>query len=166
MAIAKALHTFVNADVSLKWPNDVYLNGKKLAGVLIEVEGQFGAACDCVVGVGLNVNLPDELPEISQPFTDLSSVLTQPIDRNQLSALLIEHLNHALTTFESSGLAGFVEDWRALDLYANQPVKLISGEQESIGVGKGINESGGFLVEADGVCKAHYGGEISVRPAD
>lgn len=167
VAIARALKNLLGLSVSLKWPNDVYYNANKLAGVLIEVEGQFGAACDCVVGVGLNVNLPDELPEISQPFIDLKTATEERIvDRNHLSAALIKHMYQTLVEFEKTGLSSFIEEWRELDLYDNKPVKLISGEQVTIGIGRGINDSGGFLVEIDGAVKAHYGGEISVRAVD
>lgn len=166
VALASALKQFAGVDIALKWPNDVYLDGKKLAGVLIEVEGQFGAACDCVIGIGLNVNLPTDIADIGQPFTDLSHAVDEPINRNTLSAYLINELIDTLKKFERSGLVEFVEQWRQLDFYANKAIKLISGDHTITGIGRGISDNGGLRVESDGAIKTYYGGEISVRAAD
>lgn len=163
VAIARALKSFAEIQVYLKWPNDVYLDNKKLAGVLIEVEGQFGAACNCIIGIGLNVRLPEELPDIGQPYTDLAATTSEPIDRNRLAGVLINELHSALTEFEQNGLTQFIADWRSLDLYANKPVRLMSGNSETTGVSRGINESGGLLIESEEQTKVYYGGEVSVR---
>lgn len=164
VAIADALAHLNIADVQLKWPNDVYANGKKLAGVLIEVEGQMGSACDCVIGIGLNVALPADQVEIDQPWTDLASLGEQLPDRNQVAAGVITSLHTQLKAFEQSGLSEFVERWHTRDLYRNKPVTLIAGQSETVGVCRGINASGAILLETDKGVEAFYGGEISVRP--
>lgn len=163
IAIVKALKGLGVDDVMLKWPNDVYLHGKKLAGVLIEVEGQLGAACDCVIGIGLNISLPSNNLEIDQPWTDLTKGTGKDFNRNTLAASLINELVTILTQFEQSGLATFVEQWNTLDYFQQQSVKLLIGNKQLKGVACGINGDGALLLERNGQVDAFHGGEISVR---
>lgn len=165
LSIANALKQQHIEEVQLKWPNDIYLQGKKLAGVLIEVEGQMGAHCDCVIGIGLNISLPDEQKDIDQPWTDLTSATGTRVDRNALAANLITALIEQVALFESSGLGPFIEDWKNLDYFQNQAIKLIMGNKEITGICRGIDQTGALLLETNGQLKAFHGGEISVRPA-
>jgi BirA family biotin operon repressor/biotin-[acetyl-CoA-carboxylase] ligase len=163
VAVAQALQSLRVLNIQLKWPNDIYLDGKKLAGVLVEVEGQMGAACDSIIGVGLNVSLPDSIDGIDQPFTDLSHSIPDNIDRNNLAAHLIDQLYSVCSQFEKSGLAPFVETWKTLDLYKDKAIKLIAGTNIVEGIGRGIDDNGGLIIEVDGEPNVFYGGEVSVR---
>lgn len=164
VAIVDALNQCGVKGVQLKWPNDIYARGKKLAGVLIEVEGQMGSGCQAVIGVGLNVTLPKNIEEIGQPWIDLSQLSDPLINRNTLAGTLVNELTKSLTLFESSGLEPFIAKWRALDVYANQGVKLIIGQQTVTGISRGIDANGAILLETEQGVKAYHGGEISVRP--
>jgi len=149
----------------LKWPNDVYFEGQKLAGILIEVEGQVGASASAIIGVGVNIKLPSNVQGIDQAYTDLSTVSNKDIKRNLLAARLIENLWQALPIFESSGLQPFLKQWEEADLYMNKPVKLLLGERTVEGISKGIDATGALLLEERSGVVAYHGGEISVRPA-
>lgn len=148
----------------LKWPNDIYCDEKKLAGILIEVEGQIDAGTDAIIGIGINVNLPHNVKGIDQAFTDLTSVAGSHISKNKLAALLIQNLWQALPIFESQGLKPYVVKWQALDLYYLKDVKLLIGDMTIVGVGQGIDSNGALLLLTDGEVRAFHGGEISVRP--
>lgn len=163
VAITEALYDIGINDVQLKWPNDLYSQNKKLAGVLVEVEGQMGAACDCIIGIGLNIDLADQQDEIDQPWIDLNRISNAPLDRNKLAAVLIEKLIKSMATFEKEGLDPFLSKWQSLDLYRDKPITLIMGNKTLNGTGKGISHDGGLLVEVDGNIQTFYGGEISVR---
>jgi BirA family transcriptional regulator, biotin operon repressor / biotin---[acetyl-CoA-carboxylase] ligase len=164
VAIVNALQNVGLTDAKLKWPNDIYVNGKKLAGVLIEVEGQIGEACHCIIGIGINVKLPESTTGIDQPFTDINTAIGRQIDRNQFAAVLIEALLDTLKRFEAKGLSPFVEQWKAVDVYANQIINLTIGQNITTGIARGINESGALMVETKAGLRAYQGGEISVRP--
>ena len=164
VAIVDALNQCDVNGIQLKWPNDIYAQGKKLAGVLIEVEGQMGSGCQAIIGVGLNVTLPKNVEEISQPWIDLTQLSEPLINRNMLAGALINELTKSLTLFENSGLEPFIAKWRALDVYANQEVKLIIGQQTVSGISRGIDANGAILLETEQGVKAYHGGEISVRP--
>jgi BirA family biotin operon repressor/biotin-[acetyl-CoA-carboxylase] ligase len=164
VAIVDALNQCGVQGIQLKWPNDIYAHGKKLAGVLIEVEGQIGSECQAIIGVGLNVAMPTNVEEIGQPWIDLAQLTEPLINRNMLAGTLINELTQCLALFENSGLEPFITKWRALDIYANQGVELIIGKQSISGVSRGIDASGAFLLETEQGLKSYHGGEISVRP--
>jgi BirA family biotin operon repressor/biotin-[acetyl-CoA-carboxylase] ligase len=164
VAIVDALNQCGVQGIQLKWPNDIYAQGKKLAGVLIEVEGQIGSGCQAIIGVGLNVALPTNIEEIGQPWIDLAHLTEPLINRNLLAGTLISELTKSLMLFENNGLEPFISKWRALDVYANQAVKLIIGKQSITGINRGIDASGAILLETEQGIKAYHGGEVSVRP--
>jgi len=149
----------------LKWPNDIYFNNRKLAGILIEVEGQVGASASAIIGIGLNIRLPNDVKGIDQAFTDLHTISQQLIGRNKFAAKLIENLWEALPLFENEGMKPFISRWQQADLYNNKEIKLLSGKNVTVGIGRGIDETGALLLEIDRKIQAFHGGEISVRPA-
>ena len=153
------------AQCQLKWPNDIYVNMQKLAGILIEVEGQVGGSASAIIGIGVNIRLPSNVQGIDQAFTDLQSISEQEISRNKFAAILIQNLWQALPLFEKEGMKPFISRWLQADLYHNKEIKLLSGENVTVGLSRGIDETGALLLEIDGKIKTFHGGEISVRPA-
>ena len=84
LAVSDAIYELTNIQVQLKWPNDVYLGGVKLAGILIDLEGQALEPSHSVIGIGLNVNMPAQAAEqIDQKWTDLQSHSKSLINRKQ-----------------------------------------------------------------------------------
>jgi BirA family biotin operon repressor/biotin-[acetyl-CoA-carboxylase] ligase len=151
-------------DVRVKWPNDLYLNDRKLAGILVELTGKTGDAAQIVIGAGVNLLMRSEgTAEINQGWINLQEAGVD-IDRNELAAKLINSLREALPIFERDGLAPFVSRWEALDNFINRPVKLLIGDREVHGIARGIDKQGGLLLEQNGVIKSWVGGEISLRP--
>lgn len=168
VVLNQTLKAFNLNDCRLKWPNDVYFEQQKLAGILIEVEGQVGASASAIIGIGVNMALPNNVSDIDQPFIDISQVSANSgskVGRNAFVAALINNLWTALPLFEKQGLAPFIADWEQADLYVNKPVVLISGSQEMRGISRGIDSSGALLLDINGEVNAYHGGEISVRPA-
>ncbi len=164
LAVSDAIRSLYDIDVQLKWPNDIYLNGVKLAGILIDLEGQALETCHSVIGIGLNVAMPKEAATaIDQPWTDLQSNSTSVIERNRLCGEIINCLNRRLAVHKEYGIATMVDDWLKQDLYLNKPVKLVTGDKETLGVCRGINNHGALLLEIDNEVKPVYGGEVSLR---
>ena len=164
LAISDAVKALYDVDVQLKWPNDVYLDDVKLAGILIDLEGQASGACHSVIGIGLNLNMPEQVEhEITQPWTDLQRHLNEPIDRNQLAVMIILALNQRLAQQENRGIESMLDDWHQRDLFLNRRIRLITGEKTEHGVCRGVNSQGALLFEQQGVVKPVYGGEVSLR---
>ena len=150
--------------LSLKWPNDVLCQGKKLCGILIEMRGETQGPYDAVIGIGLNLAMPDEAGRaIDQPWIALEQVATGLPARNALAAQLIDALLDTLPAFEEFGLQPFLADWRSLDQYRDQDVVLHLGENRVEGIERGVDEQGALLVEHNGKLQRYYSGEISLR---
>lgn len=166
IAIREAIQASLNAPVQLKWPNDLLVRDEKIAGILVELEGQTDGPCGVVIGIGINVNMPEgQGGQIDQPWTDMAAHSHAEIDRNVLVAKLITQLQQQLQAFQDKGLKRFVEQWNQYDRYLNQPVSLLMGNKTIKGIGKGIDSQGGIMLLESGAnqAKAYYGGEISLR---
>lgn len=166
IVMAEVIQSLGVPDVRVKWPNDLYLNDRKLAGILVELTGKTGDAAQIVMGAGVNLVMRSEgASEINQGWINLQEAGVE-IDRNELAAKIINSLRNALPIFERDGLAPFVGRWDALDNFINRPVKLLIGDREIHGIARGIDKQGGLLLEQEGEVKSWVGGEISLRPGN
>lgn len=164
LAVSDTVRAVSGIQVQLKWPNDIYIGGVKLAGILIDLEGQALEPSHSVIGIGLNVDIPEQAAQmIDQRWTDLQSHSKSKIDRNALSAKLISSLHKRLLQHQNEGLTAMLDEWHAHDVYLNKRVKLLTGERVTKGVCRGINNQGALLLEVDGTVKPIYGGEVSLR---
>ncbi|MEC8924344.1 MAG: bifunctional biotin--[acetyl-CoA-carboxylase] ligase/biotin operon repressor BirA [Pseudomonadota bacterium] len=168
LAIARVLREQLNIkNVSVKWPNDVYIENKKVAGILIDIDSLEDGSARCVIGVGINLTLPDTAAQsIDQAWTDVNSHLALPLQRNRFAGRLHQYLVRTLTDYENSGFGQFATLWREYDKFDTKPVRLLLGERKVDGLCRGVDETGALLVEVDGSVKRFFGGEISVRPGD
>jgi len=175
LAVSDAIKELYEIDVQLKWPNDIYFGGVKLAGILIDLEGQALEPCHCVIGIGLNINMPEKsADQVDQPWTDLQEAIINNIalrggasesniDRDELAATLITKLSLRLQQHQSEGMTTMVNEWAQHDFYLNKSVRLITGTREKRGVCRGINNQGALLLEVDDQIFPIYGGEVSLR---
>lgn len=165
IVMAEVLHKLGAGDVRVKWPNDLYLNDKKLAGILVELTGKTGDAAQLVIGAGINLTMRESTTNvINQDWINLQEAGVI-IDRNKLTAELLSELRLAVVKFENEGLSAFISRWREMDNYLDRPVKLIIGNQEIYGVARGIDQQGALLLDQNGNIKPYIGGEISLRGA-
>lgn len=166
IVMAEVLHDLGADQVRVKWPNDLYLQDRKLAGILVELTGKTGDAAQIVIGAGINLAMRRvENEVVNQGWINLQEAGVK-IDRNQLAARLINELRVALEQFEKEGLSPFLGRWEKLDNFIHRPVKLIIGDREIYGISRGIDEQGALLLEQNGAIKAWVGGEISLRSAE
>lgn len=164
--LCQALEKLGAKQTGLKWPNDLLVNGKKLAGILLEMVGEQEGPSYTVIGIGLNLSMQaSSAGSIDQPWVDLHSVLgaKQKPGKNQVLAEILNHLIPGLKTFERYGMGAFMHDWQQRDVFQDQPVNIVSAQQSWEGVYRGIEESGAMLLETDKGIQRLYGGEISLR---
>lgn len=149
----------------LKWPNDLWIDGRKLGGILIEPRGEATGQCRVIIGIGLNIGMQGD-PEqaITQPWISLDQAAAQRVSRNALASALLRGLHAMLVEFASSQFAGWAEDWNRLDATRGQMVRL-SGEKTLEGTARGVSEHGALLVETDDGLQAIYSGDVSLRLA-
>jgi BirA family biotin operon repressor/biotin-[acetyl-CoA-carboxylase] ligase len=163
VALIRALNSLGVNDAQLKWPNDVLVNSKKLAGILIELQGDLEGPSAAVIGIGINLNLPKKvLQSIDQPAIDLASIKT--IDQNALLGCILKHLADVLSGFETNGFIGLRDEWLGCHAYENKPVRMLLPNGTDVsGVVKGVAEDGILLVETALGLQRFSAGEISLR---
>ena len=165
VAVARALKLRTGIQPQLKWPNDIWFDNKKLSGNLLEIQGQSAGPCSVVIGIGVNVDMEDEFAKsIDQPWIDLRRASQQTIERNELSATLLNQLVPALEQFARTGLESFMSDWCDWDLSYGKEVELIFADHKIAGKAVGIDPQGALLLEKEGNIKAYHMGEVSLRP--
>lgn len=157
--------------VQLKWPNDILADGKKLAGILIELRAESDGPACVIIGIGVNVALgPTLLQKIGEmggaAATDIVTAgLTQP-SRNALAAAFVGHVVPCLLAFEKEGLRPFVEEWREVDALRGRQIDLHTPEGVARGVARGIDIHGALMVETLQGVRRFISGEVTVRPVE
>ncbi len=163
LAVCRLLQQQYQLAAKVKWPNDIYVNNKKLAGILVELSGQLDAGCDVVIGIGLNVGMPEQSKlYIDQPYTDLRTESLKQVDRNSLVVALQRQIVAILREFNGSGFAPFVAEFNQHDLYTNRQVRLLAKTPVS-GICRGVDKQGGIMIETPCSTEVYYGGELSLR---
>lgn len=164
IALVRTLRGLGVEGAGLKWPNDVYLQDAKLAGILIEITGESSGPCAAVIGVGVNVAMPEHYgAEIDQSWTDLSRAGGAAVSRNRLAARVIEEVLLAVREFDRAGLRPFLQEWQRHDLSYGRPVQLRFAGDSVFGTGAGIDDDGAFLLDTPDGIRRFTSGEVSLR---
>jgi BirA family biotin operon repressor/biotin-[acetyl-CoA-carboxylase] ligase len=152
----------------LKWPNDLLIlegdNYFKLAGVLIELQGDLESRCSAVIGVGLNYDLSNDiLKNIDQPATNIKKYLHSDIDLNQLSSMLIKEIINALSEFENNGFLSVKEEWLSYNAFKDKTISFIkSGGEVITGQIVDIENDGALkIMQNNGIHETLISGEVS-----
>jgi BirA family biotin operon repressor/biotin-[acetyl-CoA-carboxylase] ligase len=172
IAICRALARAGLRGHGIKWPNDILVQGKKLAGILVELQSAGNSPALAVIGVGLNVRMPppkvgEKEIKIDRPWTDLVSQLKPEdagISRNRLVSFLLDELLEVLGHFERTGFEVFSDAWRELDMLQGKRIQLEHNGQILAGVAHGVDKNGGLLLEtAQSGIRVFHSGEVSVH---
>jgi BirA family biotin operon repressor/biotin-[acetyl-CoA-carboxylase] ligase len=149
--------------VQLKWPNDVLKDGDKLAGILVETAPAPDGAVWAVIGIGLNLAMPDELEQ--QIGRSVAAVpWLSRMDRDTLLAAILDGLAEALRQFERTGFAAFSARWNLLHGWQGQLVTILDrGEILHEGLAAGVDDAGRLLLDTDSGRIAIVAGDVSLR---
>ncbi len=155
------------SELRAKWPNDLYYQDKKLAGILIELQTEKcellnkSRLSEVIIGVGLNVNMSSQ-DTIEKPWTSLKNIIGHPQDRDYLAALFIQSLHEYMTRFVEKNFIDFQQEWQQYDYLKGKEMTLLKGEEQISGIACGINLSGHLLIEtAEGNVVSCLAGEVS-----
>jgi len=167
LATARALSRAGLDGHMVKWPNDLMLDGRKLCGCLVEVQGDAQGPCHAVLGVGINVHMPASVltAAIDQPWTDVHSRLPD-CSRNTLAILLLEEMVRGLDLFAGVGFAPFRDTWKQWDGLQGQTIEVDAGKSMLRGKAVGISESGALLLDTGNEVLSLYSGEVSLRKTE
>jgi BirA family biotin operon repressor/biotin-[acetyl-CoA-carboxylase] ligase len=155
----------------LKWPNDVLGgDGGKLAGILLEAQGDMLGPSAVVIGIGLNLSTPKHLlSQIDQPVSSLEDMVADMPginvpERNCLFAVILRELQTILHEFASNGFAAIRAEWESHHALQNQSVRLLLPDgRTEIGIARGVTEDGALILETVGGMQIFNAGEIGLR---
>jgi BirA family biotin operon repressor/biotin-[acetyl-CoA-carboxylase] ligase len=163
-AVAETLKAYIASGVSLKWPNDVLVGGKKICGILTELRSHAGKVDFIVVGIGLNVNMLATQfdPNLRQTATSLFIELGQHISRKDVLTKLIANLEHCYGVYRCEGFEAIRKSWLRNAGGIGEQVR-VSFQDDSIeGKWGGLDEDGALLLKDDsGGVKRIMAGEIT-----
>ena len=164
ISLVRVLKKHGAADVMLKWPNDLLWRHLKLAGILIELAGDVMGPTVAVIGIGINLRLPDSVKaRIDQPVVDLARIGVAE-DRNLLFAEILDELGNMLRKFSAEGFAPFRQEWDRLHAYQDKMVRVRMPDKSEIeGRVQGVGDDGALLLHTRSGQRKFYGGELSLR---
>ena len=167
VAVKRAMTHCGVKDVQLKWPNDILHERQKLAGVLLEMIGDPAGFCQVVVGIGVNIDMPQQpAAEICQNWTDMRCAAGMGISRNWVAAELLNQLLPVLDGYQQQGFAAYREEWQESDVFRGEKVSLITPSSEISGLASGVSDSGALCLQIGSERHFFNGGEISLRRVD
>ncbi|HTS53864.1 MAG TPA: biotin--[acetyl-CoA-carboxylase] ligase [Burkholderiales bacterium] len=167
VALVRALRGLGLKEAMLKWPNDLVVRHHKIAGTLVEIQGDVLGPSLAVVGVGINFRLdPSTRQNIDQAVTDL---VTEggPHDRNRVLGQILVHLAQVVDAFRAHGFGPLRSEWDSYHVHAGRPVtvRLPDGAREE-GTAAGVGEDGALLLQTRAGLRRFHSGEVSLRAAD
>ncbi len=171
VALIRALHALGMANARLKWPNDVLGgNDGKLAGILLEAQGDMLGPSAVVIGIGLNLSMPKYLlPQIDQSVSSLEDMVAgmpeiNVPERNYLFAVILCELQAILHEFASNGFAALRAEWESHHALHNQTVRLMLPDgRTEMGIARGVTENGALILETVNGMQVFNAGEIGLR---
>ncbi len=164
VAVVRALKRYGMNAAQLKWPNDIVVGNAKLGGVLIELQAEAEGPCLVVIGLGLNLHLPENAAELlGRPVTDVLRESGQALRRNELGALVLSELLLLLQEYPQQGFSSVHAEWLAHDVLRDAEVEVSGLERPLAGIAHGVDAHGALrLATSDGEVLLH-GGEVSLR---
>lgn len=165
LAVRQALMA-QQCDAGLKWPNDLLVGGRKIAGILLELAGEPGGAYQLVIGIGINVNMLPGRIDIDQAWTSLRAECGRLIDRSALVVSLGGALQHYLARHERESFVGLQEEWEAAHLWQGLEASVVAGVRRTDGRILGVDHLGALRLDVFGREQQFSGGELSLRLRD
>ena len=164
ITLVRILRKLGYEDVSLKWPNDLIHNGKKLGGILTELSSQSSKDYMFNIGIGINYDLGPQLNSMQEndfPPTDLLQI-RQAVDysRSELSGFIAKAIIESLNDFDRQSILRALKDWTKYDVFHKKEVKIIEGDKCIKGKNIGIHHTGALLIDHKGVIKRVYNGHL------
>ena len=164
IVLAEALARDGYEGVMLKWPNDMVVEDRKLAGILVETFRAGPDSVACVIGVGFNLDLaPADSRWIDQPWTDFARSFGRVPARSELVSRAANAILDACERYRDCGFGPFAARWNERDALRGRPVRVLSGREPVDGAARGIGHDGALLVEHAGGISRCDSGEVTVR---
>lgn len=169
VALIRSLKKININEALVKWPNDILVfdegRYKKLAGILIELQGDTDGQSVAIIGIGLNLNLSKkQLSKIDQPAIDVNSCIGELVDPNLLLGIMIKDLAELLAVFETNQFLPFKDEWLSYHAYQDKPIAITLGNNEKFkGRAYDVSPEGSLVIMTEQGEKSFSSGEVTVR---
>ncbi len=162
VAVSEAIELVAQVNVKIKWVNDIFLNKKKICGILTEASLDFesGGINYIILGIGINVGSTDFPEELSEIATSIENETPSKISRNQLIAEILNSLDRLLPEIKSGR---YLEEVRSRSLVIGQEITVIKGSESYRAKALAIDNKGALIIEGPKGIEALSSGEISIR---
>lgn len=168
VAVVKAINKIAGVKAAIKWPNDILLLGRKLVGILTEMNAEFGHINYVVIGTGINTNAtPEDYPEeVRNLAVSVADTAAEPFTRVQLLCDILLNMEELYETAVSEGFGPVLAEWRKYSCTLGQEVKVIAPDMTYFGKAVDIDDEGLLIVrKEDGALEKVVAGDVSIRPA-
>lgn len=166
ISVLEAVQKLIPQTCSIKWPNDIVINNRKVCGILTEMSAELDGIHYVVIGTGINVNQEQMAKEIQDKATSLYIESGEIVNRAKLVARVLHYFEENYAVFEKNwDFSGLVDKYNNYLVNRNREVRVLDPKGEYDGIARGINEKGELIVErkSDGATVLVYAGEVSVR---
>lgn len=165
IAAVRAIKKVCGVALKIKWPNDLYADGRKVCGILTEFSADHDLIHYMVVGIGLNVNFDTvKCRELRGVATSLMAVCGHKVSRLQLLKTLLAELDLLYKAFTETLGEGLDREWNACSLVVNRKVRIISGNEKKTGMARGISPDGHLVIlNESGEQEEIVCGDLSLR---
>ena len=167
VAVVRAINEYTGVKAGIKWPNDILIDGKKMVGILTEMNAEFGHINYIVIGTGININVPKESlsDDLKDVVASLADVTTKKINRAVLLALILKNMEEFYELAITEGFGPILDEWRWWSTTLGKEVKVVAPNETYIGKALDIDEDGLLIVERGGEKVKVIAGDVSIRSA-
>ncbi|MGH7781008.1 MAG: biotin--[acetyl-CoA-carboxylase] ligase [Candidatus Binataceae bacterium] len=168
VAAAEALAREAPGLVALKWPNDVWLRGRKVGGIIAEAMTDMHGALEAVLlGIGINVNLAlEDIPaELRNKATSMRATLGRRCDRISIAESLCSFLDYRYMEVVAQGFGAVRLLWEGFSVLTGKKVTVVDGERREAGIVRGIDEDGALLLDTGAELRRILAGDVSIEGA-
>ena len=165
-ALRRAIQAQTGLKPAIKWPNDILVRGRKVAGILTELSAELDHVKYVVLGIGVDVNLdPGDLPaELRRVATSLKAELGRPVARPDLAVAILRELDHDYARIAAGQFAALADEWEEHDTTIGHNVVIRMGDRQVRGRAESLGEDGGLLVRTEhGHLERIIGGDVTLE---
>ena len=165
LAVREAIAQVCGIEPKIKWPNDIVIDGRKIAGILTEMFFEEDKSAYVIIGTGINIKAQNFAPQLEDKAAFLENTCKEPVSRETLLAKILECFEEKMSLFIKTMDLSLVRDnYNAALVNCGREVRVLDPAGEYTGIAQGINEEGELLVlRPDETLDRVYAGEVSVR---
>ena len=165
VAVADVLERELSLESKIKWPNDLYIQGMKVGGVLLETVNLPGDVVAVVIGIGLNVASHPDPALLQRPVTCICKHTDTSVDLSMVAAVVSAAIVDMCRLSHAALQPWLISSWPSRDMLLNQPV-VVTTLGKGLGIARGLSRDGGLQVEFAGELRTVYAGEVSFGHVD